>query len=184
MPRMTLASTLLLTSLPLLVHLYAKRYREEDKAKAFPDNPSDFSLPVAQTYDFIIGRKESMQSLNTFLPCYANTFTYIFQFRSGWWNRRLCRGSSSGRSKLLCATVGSGRRSHPNRKCTHHFNVPKVPSRYQLPLSVHAREECSTEKRWCKRNPFILNSTDSFCNSLLIDLYLGSQNTRWEDAWR
>ena len=55
---MTLASTLLLTSLPLLAHLYATRYREQDKQKAFPDNLADFTLPVAQTYDFIVGRME------------------------------------------------------------------------------------------------------------------------------
>ncbi|CAG7822541.1 unnamed protein product [Allacma fusca] len=51
---MTLASKLLLTSLPLLISLYANRYREIDRLKAFPDDPSDFNLPVLESFDYII----------------------------------------------------------------------------------------------------------------------------------
>lgn len=52
---MTLASTVLLASIPMLVHLYATRYREEDKKAAFPDNPADLNLPIAENFDFIVG---------------------------------------------------------------------------------------------------------------------------------
>ncbi|CAG7822514.1 unnamed protein product [Allacma fusca] len=34
--------------------MYSSRYREQDRLKAFPDDPKDFNLPVLEEFDFII----------------------------------------------------------------------------------------------------------------------------------
>ncbi|CAG7690517.1 unnamed protein product, partial [Allacma fusca] len=51
---MTLASNVFVASIPILISLYAEKYRQEDFAQTFPSDPVDLGLPVKEVFDFII----------------------------------------------------------------------------------------------------------------------------------
>ena len=143
---MTLASTILLSSIPLLVHLYATRFREQDKVKASPDDPADYGLPMAETFDFIVGRNHCRES--GILS--EHSFKPIFYFCSWWRNCWLRRSSSAGGRELYRSVVGSGWGSNPVRKRATSVRLPKVPSGHQFFVSVNTAEECGAEGWWCE----------------------------------
>jgi len=70
---MTVAGRILVASLPLLIGLYVKRDLEQDKLKAFPNDPQDYNLPVKETFDFIVGKTNK---------CTNNSFGFYFIFSS------------------------------------------------------------------------------------------------------
>jgi len=52
---MAVAGQVLLSSIAVLITIYADKYRRADFEKFLPDEPANLNLPIKETFDFIIG---------------------------------------------------------------------------------------------------------------------------------